>query len=226
MRPIDADESLAWSKNLEALRAGVAARKPDAVDRVKLQVRKLERELGPLALTLAVMQAKARTGVDVDDGRVAAIIGRMDKLRAQLDDLRPILRNIKAVPRADDDGPTSEVAARPTIAYDVPEDLRPVAEDLRCGWLVRTAGLSAAISSYDELRTRGEPGRVAERLERNYVGWRAQMAHSRLPLWPTELVVCEGKSLLQAARLRGWDPRIIGHQVAAGLILYQVHAAA
>jgi hypothetical protein len=223
---IDAQDALLWRQHLEVLRAGVRNRSSDGAARVRREIKRLEREVGPLALTLAVMQAKARTGAEIDDGRVAAIIGRMDKLRAQLDDLRPILRSIKAAPRADDDGPTSEVAARPTIAYDVPEDLRPVAEDLRCGWLVRTAGLSAAISSYDELRVRGEPGRVAERLERSYVGWRAQMAHTRLPLWPTELVVCEGKSLLEASRLRGWDPRIIGHQVAPGLLVFQLHAPA
>jgi hypothetical protein len=225
MRPIDAEDALLWSRHLETLRAGVRNRSPDGVDRVRREIKRIERELGPLASTLAVMQARERTGHPIDLGRAEAIMARMEKLRAQLDDLRPILRNLKATPLPDDHGPTPEVAARPAMGCDIPEDLLGPAMDLRCGWLVRTSGLSAAISSYDELRTRGEPGRVAEMLERAYTAWHAEMQRQRMLIWPVTLLIFEGRSAIEAARLRGADPRMITHLVAAGLILYQVHAA-
>jgi hypothetical protein len=220
MRPIDAENALHWSRHLEALRAGVRNRSPDGPDRIRREIKRLERELGPLASTLSVIEAKHRTGQPVDLGRGEAIRARFAALQSQVADLRAIMRNVKATPHKEDRGPTSEVAARATIASDIPEDLHGPAMDLRCGWMVRTSGLSAAISSYDELRVSGQAGQVAERLERAYVTWRATMAHSRLLVWPTELVVCEGRSLLESARLRNMDPRIIGHHVASGLIVY------
>ena len=75
-------------------------RAPDAIDRVRREIKRLERELGPLASTLAILQAKARgAGQPVDLGREEAIRARMETLQCQLDDLRMIVRGVRAVPR-------------------------------------------------------------------------------------------------------------------------------
>ena len=224
MRPIDADESLAWSKNLDALRAGIAARKPDAIERIELQRRKLQDELGRAVSAIGVMQARERaTGVPLDEGRAVALNARAELLQGRLSDLRAITARVRAAPLPDD-GATPETAARPAVGRDLPESLMDAAMDLKCGWAVRVSGTREALMHYDELRVIGSPGETASRLERAYVAWRSAMAHARLPIWCTELVVCEGKSLLEASRLRGWDPRIIGHQVESGLLVYQVRA--
>jgi hypothetical protein len=222
MRQIDAESSLLWSRHLEALRVGVRARSPDGPDRVRREIRRLERELGPLASTLAVIEAKHRTGHPVDLGRAEAIRARMETLQNQLDDLRPILRNLKAAPHADDRGATPEVAARPAAGCDIPENLLDAAMDLRCGWAVRVSGVREALMHYDEVRIMGSPGETAARLERAYTAWHAEMLRQRMLVWPVTLLVFEGKSALEASRLRNADPRLVTHLACAGLVLYQV----
>jgi hypothetical protein len=212
-----------WSKSIEVLRIALAARKPDAIDRIKLHIRKLEAELGPLVSTIAIQEARLRTGRHVNVDRTATMRQRVEIIQSRLADLRALLRGVKST-SIPDTGATPETASRAPMMRDIPDDLVGPAMDLRCGWMVRTAGAREAIMRYDEVRIVGSPGETATRLERAYVAWRGAMAHMRLLTWPTEIVVCEGRSLLESARRRHMDPRIIGCLLQAGLLTYQTAA--
>jgi hypothetical protein len=219
MRQADAATQMLWQQHVETLRAGIRARKPDAAERVRLEIRKIEGELAPVVRRRAIVDACKAAGELVQPALEIVLDANIATLRGKLKQLHAVLRETKAAPIADT-GATPEVAARPLPLQDIPEPHRQSAEDLRSGWIAKTARTQAARSRFDEMP--GEAGQVAERFEVAFDRWRAEMERQRLWTWPTILIVCEGRSVMQAAQLRRADPRIIALMLQAGLLTYEL----
>jgi hypothetical protein len=222
MRQTDAVIRMLGEQHVDTLRAGIRDRKPDAADRVRLQIRKVESELAPVVLRRAIVERCKAAGELVQPALEVVLDANIAALRGKLRELHGVLRETRASAIADH-GATQEVAARPLPTRDIPEEFHQTAEDLRSGWIAKTARAQAARMRFDEVP--GEGGQVAERLEIAFDRWHAEMARQRIMVWPVLLIVCEGKSALEAARLRGMDPRAISFLMQAGLIVFEAQAA-
>jgi hypothetical protein len=231
----DQIDSAEWRQTVEVLQASVRARDPDGLSQVSYYIRRIEQELGPLASSLAIMQARARgEGTTVDEGKEATMRARMQVLNDRLADLRPIISRARSAPKDSHDGPTPEARAKgkshkgqlagDTSILELPEGLRNSAMDLRCGWALRspTSQHAKAVKLELEPKGVGEYGRVAEKLELQYIKWRKEMGRVRFTDWPIEDVVCIGRSIAESAKLRGVDPAALLHQVISALTIYHV----
>lgn len=221
MRPTDAATQMLWQQHVETLRAGIRARKPDAADRVRLEIRKIEGELAPVVRRRAIVDGCKAAGEPVQPALEVVLDANIAALRSKLKQLHAVLRETKAAPIADT-GATPEVAARPLPMQDIPEAHRQAAEDLRSGWISKTARTQAARSRFDELP--GQAGQVAERFELAFDHWQLEMQRLKLWTWPVLLVVCEGRSVLQASQAKRVDPRIIALMLQVGLLTYELAA--
>lgn len=224
-----------WRHTVAVLQASVRARDPDGLSRVSYYIRRIEQELGPLASSLAVMQARARgAGESVDEGKEATIRARMQVLNDRLADLRPIIGRARSAPKDSHDGPTPETRAKGTTLkgqlagdtsiLELPEGLRSSAEDLRCGWALRspTSQHAKAVKLELEAKGIGEYGRVAEMMELQYLGWLKEMRRQHVCVWPVDDVICRGRTYHESAKLRRSDVGVVYHLAYAGLTIYHI----
>ena len=214
-----------WQATVRALRMGVQKRQRGALEQDNGLIRKLEQEMGPLASTLSVRQARVRAGLAGPTDTIG-MTERMDLLRARLADLRDITRKVRSAMVDGDDGPTPQQAEKgPADTFqDIKEGLREAAREIRSGWLVRTpGGLHVKAADLEDLGGGpGDFGPVATVLMQRYTDWTGEMARIGSKIWPVSDVICSGRTLAESAKLRRVDPAIVRSMLDTGLIAYVV----
>lgn len=215
-----------WQQHVAALKAGIDSQQADAIERVKLEIRRLDGEIAAVANRRELLaRTEAKTGIYGSIGIV--VDARLAMLNKRMADLRDLLRDVRRVMLPDSPGPTPETRQKPPFASvrDLSEGLQAGAVELRCGWVVRQP-VSQKVKAAQMERiggpSAGDYGAVAETLERRYLGWAKAMARIGAPVWPVRDIVIEDRGWWEAAKLRRSDPGLIRLLVEAALTVYVI----
>lgn len=236
------EETLIWSKHVRALRAAIEARKPDALDRVKLEVAKKETEISALAnrrelMAQTAMRDEARALEQIDrledqinraqealPKRMGQIDRQIARLNKQMGDLEKLTRGLRKTMLDNDTGqnPEAEMHERDKSLAGMSSDQCRAAEDIRIGYLVR-AGRGFDISArYEEPMPGGrdEIGKRRNILDERYGEYVQEMHRQRRAMCWVIDVVCENMTAWDSAQRRRVAPAKVLETLAEDLQLY------
>ena len=218
------DEDALWQQHLEVLRTAIEQQQADAIDRVKLEIRKLDGEIAAVANRREIL-ARSNAKGGIYSSIEVVIDANLARLNKRMGDLRDLLKNVRKVMLPDKAGPTPEAAVKPILnsLLDLPEGLRAAAVELRCGWIVRSPAAQKVKAAQMERiggPSVGEYGETAGTLEQRYLGWAREMGRQRIPAWPIEDVVILDRGYLESATLRRSDGSVVRGLVEIGLRVY------
>lgn len=229
MRTTPNPEDDAWQRHVEALRRAIKARKPDAVQRIKAEVAKLDSQISALAnrreLAAQTFANDQQRRQALHSATMATIERRITELAAKMDDLRAITKRIGSTMLDNDTGETPEAKQHPqdtTIACLSPEQCR-AADDLREGYRTRLAGMMAGSGRYEPPMPPGESGQGnrVRALEERYGEWITLMGTSRMAIrWIVD-IFGEGDQTIDGAAI-AWktDKAKVVEAIRYGLQLY------
>jgi hypothetical protein len=103
---IMAAEAMLWADRLAVLKAGLDYGKPDAIQKIMAEIERLDGEI----YALRARNQITGTGSRAEAGLLVEIAAK----EARVAQLRALLTSVKLAPREADEGPTPEVAARPS----------------------------------------------------------------------------------------------------------------
>lgn len=231
MVPTQQPEADLWTAELAALRYAIWARKPDAIARLKLRVEKLDNEIGALVLRRSY----------VEDGTVLEgnLTNQINGLLLKMRDIEAVGRDVrsslldhdagatpdaamKARPVLDDEGDVRGLVATDPGTDDLNSDLKRAASEIRAGWMVITQANRPLAAVYDEMPSvgRGDYGKVAMALERQYKRWVVLLHRKRISPWAVEDVVCHGFSRRESSTRRRCSEERVYRELKEGLLVY------
>jgi hypothetical protein len=120
-KPISADQPQLWAEQLAVLKAGLSSGSPDGIRRVRAEIAKLDRRMSAAINRRAIIAqacmriaAQAITDIDSQNAMHGELTRNINAMAAMVKDLEGLMKGLKRLPAANDQGPTPEVAAKPS----------------------------------------------------------------------------------------------------------------